>query len=86
MKIHRLLQGLGPHRRHPPGRPLPHHHVHRGQLGGRRQPPGQWAMQAALAALKTKTTYNVRVSGYVQATKGGKWVQFKTRTWSFTTA
>ena len=34
----------------------------------------------------SQTKYNVRVSGYVQATKGGKWVQFKTRTWSFTTA
>jgi hypothetical protein len=43
-------------------------------------------MLAAKAPLAPATTYNVRVSGYVQATKGGKWVQFKTRTWSFTTA
>jgi hypothetical protein len=41
---------------------------------------------AATAPLAPKTTYNVRVSGYVQAAKGGKWVQFKTRTWSFATA
>jgi hypothetical protein len=44
------------------------------------------AMLAAKAPLASGTTYNVRVSGYVQAAKGGKWVQFKTRTWSFTTA
>jgi hypothetical protein len=44
------------------------------------------AMLAATAPLAPKTTYSVRVSGYVQAVKGGKWVQFKTRTWSFTTA
>jgi Cysteine-rich secretory protein family len=43
-------------------------------------------MLAAKAPLAPGTTYNVRVSGYVQATKGGKWVQFKTRVWSFTTA
>ena len=41
---------------------------------------------AATAPLDPRTTYNVRVSGSVQAAKGGKWVQFKTRTWSFTTA
>jgi hypothetical protein len=44
------------------------------------------AMLAAKAPLAANTTYNVRVSGYVQAAKGGKWVQFKTRAWSFTTA
>jgi hypothetical protein len=44
------------------------------------------AMLAATAPLAAKTTYNVRVSGYVQAAKGGSWVQFKTRIWSFTTA
>jgi hypothetical protein len=43
-------------------------------------------MLAATAPLAPKTKYNVRVSDYVQATKGGKWVQFKTRAWSFTTA
>jgi hypothetical protein len=48
--------------------------------------PATAAMLAATAPLAAKTRYNVRVSGYVQATKGGKWVQFKTRTWSFTTA
>jgi hypothetical protein len=48
--------------------------------------PANAAMLAAKAPLAAGTTYNVRVSGYVQATKGGKWVQFKTRTWSFTTA
>jgi hypothetical protein len=48
--------------------------------------PANAAMLAAKAPLDPKTTYNVRVSGYVQAAKGGKWVQFKTRTWSFTTA
>ena len=48
--------------------------------------PANAAMLAAKAPLAAATTYNVRVSGYVQATKGGKWVQFKTRTWSFTTA
>jgi hypothetical protein len=48
--------------------------------------PANGAMLAATAPLQAKTTYNVRVSGYVQATKGGKWVKFRTRTWSFTTA
>jgi hypothetical protein len=48
--------------------------------------PATAAMLAATAPLAAKTRYNVRVSGYVQASKGGKWVQFKTRTWSFTTA
>ena len=48
--------------------------------------PTNAAMLAATAPLAANTRYNVRVSGYVQATKGGKWVQFKTRTWSFTTA
>jgi hypothetical protein len=48
--------------------------------------PRNAAMLAAKAPLAPATTYNVRVSGYVQATKGGKWVQFKTRIWSFTTA
>jgi hypothetical protein len=48
--------------------------------------PANAAMLAAKAPLAANTTYNVRVSGYVQATKGAKWVQFKTRTWSFTTA
>jgi hypothetical protein len=43
-------------------------------------------MLAAKAPLAAGTTYNVRVSGYVQASKGGKWVRFKTRSWSFTTA
>ena len=43
-------------------------------------------MLAATTPPASQTRYNVRVSGYVQATKGGKWVQFKTRTWSFTTA
>ena len=45
--------------------------------------PANAAMLAAKAPLAAGTTYNVRVSGYVQ---GGKWVQFKTRVWSFTTA
>jgi len=44
------------------------------------------ALLAATAPLAANIRYNVRVSGYVQATKGAKWVQFKTRTWSFTTA
>ena len=48
--------------------------------------PANAAMLAAKAPLEARTTYNVRVSGYVQAVKGGRWVQFKTRTWSFTTA
>jgi hypothetical protein len=48
--------------------------------------PANAAMLAATAPLAPKTKYNVRVSDYVQATKGGKWVQFKTRAWSFTTA
>ena len=48
--------------------------------------PANAAMLAATAPLAAKTTYNVRVSGYVQAAKGGTWVQFKTRIWSFTTA
>jgi hypothetical protein len=48
--------------------------------------PANAAMLAATTPLAAATTYNVRVSGYVQAAKGGTWVQFKTRTWSFTTA
>ena len=44
------------------------------------------AMLAAKSPLAAGTTYNVRLSGYVQATKGAKWVQFRTRSWSFTTA
>jgi Cysteine-rich secretory protein family len=48
--------------------------------------PANAAMLAATAPLAAKTTYNVRVSGYVQAAKGGTWVQFRTRIWSFTTA
>ena len=48
--------------------------------------PANAARLAATAPLAAKTKYNVRVSGYVQATKGAEWVQFKTRTWSFTTA
>jgi hypothetical protein len=48
--------------------------------------PGNAAMLAATAPLQPATTYNVRVSGQVQATKGGRWVSFKTRIWSFTTA
>jgi hypothetical protein len=47
--------------------------------------PANAAMLAATSPLTAGSTYNVRVSGYVQATKGGKWVQFKTRVWSFTT-
>ena len=47
--------------------------------------PANAAMLAAKAPLEAGTTYNVRISGYVQAAKGGKWVQFKTRTWSFGT-
>ena len=48
--------------------------------------PANAAMLAATAPLAPRTTYNVRVSGDVQATKGGRWVQFRTRAWSFTTA
>jgi hypothetical protein len=48
--------------------------------------PRNAAMLAAKAPLAAGTRYNVRISGYVQATKGGKWVQFRTRIWSFTTA
>jgi hypothetical protein len=48
--------------------------------------PANAAMMAAKAPLAAGTRYNVRVSGQVQAAKGGKWVTFKTRAWSFTTA
>jgi hypothetical protein len=48
--------------------------------------PMTGAMLAAKSPLAPATTYNVRVSGFVQATKGGKWVRFTTRVWSFTTA
>ena len=48
--------------------------------------PANAAMLAAKVPLAAGTRHNVRVSGYVQATKGGSWVQFKTRIWSFTTA
>ena len=44
--------------------------------------PANAAMLAATAPLEPKTTYNVRVSGQVQAAKGGKWVTFTPRTWS----
>jgi hypothetical protein len=44
------------------------------------------AMLAAKSPLAPATTYTVRVSGFVQATKGGKWVRFTTRMWSLTTA
>ncbi len=44
------------------------------------------AMLAARAPLTSKTTYNVRISGFIQATKGGRWVRFRTRAWSFMTA
>jgi hypothetical protein len=44
------------------------------------------AMLAAAAPLATRTTYNVRVAGYLQATKGAPWVKFPTKAWSFTTA
>jgi hypothetical protein len=47
--------------------------------------PANAAMLAAKNPLAPATTYNVRVSGYVQAAKGAKWVQFKTRVWSFST-
>jgi hypothetical protein len=47
--------------------------------------PTNAAMLAATTPLAPDTTYNVRVSGYVQAAKGGKWTQFRTRTWSFST-
>ena len=42
-------------------------------------------MLAAKAALAATTAYNGRISGYIRAAKGGKWVQFKTRIWSFST-
>ena len=44
------------------------------------------AMLAAKAPLDPATTYTVRVSGFVQSTRGGRWVRFTTRVWSFTTA
>jgi hypothetical protein len=44
------------------------------------------AMLAARSPLAPATTYNVRVSGYVQTARGGRWVRFTTRAWSFTTA
>jgi hypothetical protein len=44
------------------------------------------AMLAAKAPLAPRTAYNVRISGFVQSTKGAKWVRFTTRAWSFTTA
>jgi hypothetical protein len=44
------------------------------------------AMHAAKSPLAAGTKYNISVSGYVQATKGAKWVRFRTRSWSFTTA
>jgi len=87
MKIHRLLQGFGPRRSTstgpsataPPSRPWPARRCNTNL-------PANAARLAATAPLEARTTYNVRVSGYVQAAKGGTWVQFKTRTWSFTTA
>jgi hypothetical protein len=44
------------------------------------------AMLAAKAPLLPRNTYTARVSGEVQATKGGRWTRFTTRTWSFATA
>ena len=48
--------------------------------------PANAAMLAATAPLAAGTEYHVRISGYVQATAGGPWTRFRTRTWSFTTA
>jgi len=47
--------------------------------------PANAAMLAATAPLQPRTTYHVRVSGFVQAAKGGPWTRFRTRAWSFTT-
>ncbi len=47
--------------------------------------PPNAAMLAAKAPLAPATTYNVRVSGELQATRGAAWVKFS-RTWSFATA
>jgi hypothetical protein len=44
------------------------------------------AMLAATAPLAARTTYNVRVAGQLQATRGGRWVTFSPKAWSFTTA
>jgi hypothetical protein len=44
------------------------------------------AMLAAKAPLAPATTYEVRISGQVQATRGGRWINFTPRTWTFTTA
>ena len=51
-----------------------------------RRLPTNAAMLAAKAPLAGGTVCHVRVSGYVQATKGGPWTRFRTRAWSFTTA
>jgi hypothetical protein len=48
--------------------------------------PRNAAMLAATAPLAPRTTYNVRISGEVQATKGGTWARFPTKAWSFATA
>jgi len=48
--------------------------------------PRNAAMLAAKTPLAPRTTYTVRVSGDVQATKGGTWAKFRTREWTFTTA
>jgi hypothetical protein len=41
-------------------------------------------MLAARAPLAAGTVYRVRISGYVQATAGGRWTRLRTRAWSFT--
>jgi len=77
---HRLLQGLG-------RAPVAIHRAVRYRTTKSTVPssavdtslPANAAMLAATSPLAAATTYNVRISGYVQAAKGGKWVQFKTR-------
>jgi hypothetical protein len=51
-----------------------------------RRLPANAAMLAARAPLAAGTVYHVRISGYVQATAGGRWTRLRTRAWSFTTA
>ena len=84
---HVLVQGIGPHPgRHPPRGPVPHQENERPGLGRGRQAPDDRGHARRQFPLAAATTYTVRVSGFVQATKGGKWVGFTTRAWSFTTA
>jgi hypothetical protein len=73
------ISKVGPHPgRHPPRGPPRHEENEHPQLGRGRQPPDDRRHARRQIPLAPATTYTVRVSGFVQATKGAKWVRFRT--------